>query len=220
MTLIMLDIETDGLYSHKNNILEVAAIAMDNTGREYIGHYSEVVHYTKEQMKAMFEQADEIVQDMHDANGLWEALSREDNGTLDQVLPDFLNWILDAQDIEEHRPLVVGDSVWFDVDFLYRNHVPFGQFFHYNYVDLSAVRQIHELASPAFHGIIGYRTKEERQKEIHRALGDCFEAFCKYLRWINFITKRETGLTEGQYEIIDELFRQLDLEHPQFEYLY
>lgn len=122
ITYIGLDLETTGLEPYGAAILEIAMTALDADLNE-VDHFTSLV-YNADGDYHRYIFMDEVVENMHQASGLWDDLDAhlEAHGDAD-VLPGVvekraLEWF-DTLDMPAgHKPMMVGNSVTFDRSFL------------------------------------------------------------------------------------------------------
>lgn len=121
---IGLDLETTGLHPDDGAaIVELGMIAFDDTLTE-ADHFTSLVYSGKAAFHRVNDMAD-VVDTMHTETGLWDELDEyvATYGVAD-LIPDTveahaLAWI-DSLDMPAgHRPMMVGNSITFDRDFLH-----------------------------------------------------------------------------------------------------
>ena len=178
--LLWEDIETSGLDTSKDHILEVAFVLTDTEFNE-LGDFERVIlprggpdrpHLVRE----IYSAADPIVQAMHTTNGLWKDV--EMNGApLDSVAWDAAAWCKSLCD--EHgaeRPILAGASLHaLDWPMLQRDFKELSSLLHHRAFDVSTMKRAFEWWNPA-------ATQEPEplpDMAAHRAMPDCRFTMCE-----------------------------------------
>ncbi len=161
---IWFDAETSGLVAGVHKILEVGCIVTDfslNTLAEY-----EATVFRPD-VVTLFDQADEVVQDMHSENGLWEACADEEKSKpLKQIERDLV-WLVGKHGgrLEEWRSPMCGNTPSFDRMFLKAEMPDFAGCFSYHHIDVSTLTELYDT----------WFKKEDRLTDgssVHRAIFD------------------------------------------------
>lgn len=93
-TYVVFDLETLGLNSHKNEIIEIGAVKLQ--GRRIVDRYSQLINPGKK-----------IPKKIQDITGIDDALV-ENMPTIDKILPDFMEFIGDATLVAHNAPFDMG----------------------------------------------------------------------------------------------------------------
>lgn len=149
---VIIDLETTGLSSEYNEIIEVAALKVKN------GLISDTFH-------SLVKPCEEICDYISELTGITnDMLSSAPN--IEEVLPKYLSFIGNA--------VVVGHNVNFDVNFIYDNNIwHFNEPFKNNFIDtMRLARKLYpELKHHRLKDLVTYL--DIPRSSLHRALGDC-----------------------------------------------
>lgn len=185
MTLAFVDIETTGLDPVNDLLLEVGAILTDDH-LSPIGRYSCVILHNPVDARL---RAVPVVQDMHDANGLWKALA---TGKPIDVAEDHLLTFLSLGGEAGMVPMC-GSSVHFDRAWLKRWMPQAEAWFHYRNLDVSTLKIAASLWNP-----IACDLRPDG-RDNHRVLSDLEDTLAE-LRWYRkalLQTSSETDVTQA-----------------------
>ena len=187
----VLDIETTGLRTATDVILEVGAILLDKNLKE-IARFSQLVNddVTLCKMNELRRRATsgdanaKFVWEMHVNSGLWhDMVTTPDIYTLADVQQGLEDFFVDNgfADVGTNKSAVTlaGSSIHFDMEFLTAYMPEVIEFFHYRRLDVSGFKVAIDSWQPVL--------KEKRDAELskdkaHRVLADC-EASIAELRW-------------------------------------
>lgn len=179
--ILWTDIETNGLELAEHKILEVACVLTDTDLREisrierlvtpnYVGPEFKT---RKDRCEFAREKANPFVRDMHEKNGLWEALFEGGQDSV-EAEGDIAQWLVAC--LEEHgnklengtldAPLIGGASVHFDRKFLDYNMPKITNLCHYRMVDVSTLKRQCEWWLPS------YVALDPGSEAEHRAMSD------------------------------------------------
>lgn len=120
-TYIGLDLETTGLDPTNSDIVEIAMIAFDERLRE-VAHFTSLVYSTGADY-ARYNELDDVVDRMHTESGLWDDIDTyiDTHGARDllplAVQDRAMEWIV-SLDMAVDKPMMVGNSITFDRNFL------------------------------------------------------------------------------------------------------
>ncbi len=164
LNILILDLETSGLFPTRHSILEVAAIPVSLASNHVISKkcaYSEVVKYPSSSIYEM----DKYCFKMHNLSGLISELTTAKN-ELKEIEQGIINLIKDVfPKVYTHREslYLCGSSIHFDRGFI-NVHMPnFARFLHYRMIDVTSYSLVRNEIKP----------RESERKEVkHRALAD------------------------------------------------
>lgn len=165
---VVLDLETTGLHPRHDRILEVGMSLIEITSLDSI-YVTIVDSVNRVMMEVRPEQyCDSVVTEMHGANGLFAECRRSHTSL--RVAEEELIAQLEAWGQLRGKTVVVGSSVYFDMNFL-REHMPrLHAFFHRRVLDVSSLRVLAELSVDPR---VGERLKQIFGEEpAHRAIPD------------------------------------------------
>ncbi len=184
MTIAWIDLETTGLDSKKNDILEVACVVTtDNL--EYVARFERVIYDERARFLAHLNTAEvvdrhhgveRLVIEMHQKNGLWRdsaaAASVTDLIVAETDLCSFLNQHAGA------KPQLGGSSVHFDRAFLASQMSDVADLLHHRHVDVSVMNEMARRFWPAVYEGRPYG------ESAHRAMPDVLHsiATARYYR--------------------------------------
>lgn len=164
MKLLWCDLETSGLDSKTNCILEASFALADINSPQEIMRQSHVVFAFGEIEREWLRTNNPKVFDMHTKNGLLEECSRSTMlpGLFEVVVLEYVPWIDDP----DERVTIAGSSVHFDLSFL-REWMPTlaSRLSHRTY-DVSAIKLFFE----------GQGMPRIKKRLTHRTLDDIFES--------------------------------------------
>lgn len=171
--LLWVDVETNGL-QNKHRLLEIACILTDLNMEHRYGvfqttcmPYDPQLNVSQEQIvNKLFADADDVVKEMHTANGLW--LSLRKTGVLythaaEELLVEWIKDLSDAHGLE--KPILAGSSVHFDRKILDREMPTLMTKVNYRNMDVSSIRR-------ALEWWTGVEVVSENQNKAHRAAAD------------------------------------------------
>ena len=179
---VVIDIETTGLSSNYDDIIELAAIKVKND--QVVGEYQSLVDPEYE--------IDPFISDL---TGITNEMLKT-APKIEIVLPDFLKFVGDS--------VVLGHNVSFDVNFIYDTEEYLGiGFFSNDHIDTRRIyrklfpdREHHRLIDMVNEFNVG-------TTQFHRALADCYSAYKCFVLLKNAIASR----FESDEEFID-LFKK------------
>lgn len=133
-----IDEETNGLDTRLGcKLIQIAVVVTDKNFNE-LGTIEAKFYYTPEEVKELRDAAVDFVKNMHDATGLWEALSDESNPRLEDFDETLLAWLKELQP-EAGVLRFGGNSIFLDREFM-REFLP-KSYAHLSYrsVDMTSV---------------------------------------------------------------------------------
>ena len=161
MNYLFVDLETTGLDFVQNQIIEVGMVITNHLFQPL-----DTLNVIVKSDDADWTNVLEVVQNMHKDNGLWQAslASSVTPAQAEQIFLKFINyspWL-------GPQPVMCGNTVHFDREFL-RVHMPeLHDRFHYRNFDVSTLKQMLLAALPEW--------EFPPQTDVHRAVPDCLEA--------------------------------------------
>lgn len=171
--LAFLDLETTGLETDRDDVLEVACLVTDDRLTE-VARYHAVVMACRE-----FYALPEAVRDMHAKSGLWDEANGPDAKPLLLVDQELAKFLRDhAVKIEDRgdrttlsRPQLAGNGIHFDRAFMRRCLRRAEAELHYRQLDLTSVGEILRRFWPALHD-----DRPQSAESAHRAMPDVEES--------------------------------------------
>ena len=167
--LLWLDLEMSGLDVDACRILEVAAIVTDLQLNE-LDTYEAIVYQEQEVLDAM----DEWCTRQHGQSGLTAAVA---NGTPESEVETALLGLVDTYWSKKERPVLAGNSIATDRDFIRRWMPRLASRLHYRLLDVSSFKVILK----SRHGI------RFDKAGSHRALGDLRESIGELGHYLSFL---------------------------------
>jgi len=185
--MVWVDIETSGLDSAVEIILEIGVQVTDVEGR-LISEMSDLVY--QEDAVFLVENGDEYVKEMHTKSGLLaelEALANAPSTPDDPKLGaeamalKIVTWLTNLG-LEAGVYPICGSTINFDRSFLYQHMRPLHDWFHYRNIDISTVKGLCAMLNPTV-----YAGKPEHES-THRALPDIDDTVKEYNFYVdNFL---------------------------------
>lgn len=140
--IVWIDVETTGIDSSKEKLLQVACIVTDGNLNELDKGFEKKIYYDLPTVREMRSKADPFVQKMHDNNGLWEALPSGANMiTVSEELLEYIKQYVP----EAKKARLGGNSITLDRNFLKFNMPDVLDYLHYRSYDLSSIAGFFEL---------------------------------------------------------------------------
>jgi len=195
--LAFLDLETTGLDSESDDILEVACVVTEDDLQEVARYHSVLVAHRP------FHRLPEVVRDMHAKSGLWDEATGGSKkaaktlGAVDQDLSTFLRaHAVRIQKRDDGTPVIeraqlAGLGVYFDRMFMKRCLPRAEAELHYRQLDLTGVNELFARFRPSVY--------EGRPKHpvVHRAMPDVLEAIDVARYYGAWIGSPEHGANTG-----------------------
>lgn len=175
------DLETTGLDSDRDVILEVGLILSDNEG--YViedGIWHGLIWEHSDHYNDRLANMDDFVRQMHDASGLRlalnEAIEQGKHYSLARAQTMMLEF-LQAHNVEKGQLFMAGSSVHFDVGFLEHYMHGFIDYQNYRQVNVSTLKTLcNELSPELYEKIMAYTTPAK----IHRSLSDLADSLHEF----------------------------------------
>lgn len=140
VAIVWVDVETDGLIAHKQNLLEVAVLVtdlnlnlLDETG------FEATIAYTPDQADHMREKTSEYVRDMHDRSGLWTQITDPDRSAPKAIVEAHMLAYIQRFVPERRTARIGGNSVRLDLNFLDEHLPTVAGHLHHRMVDVSTL---------------------------------------------------------------------------------
>lgn len=169
MKALFLDLETTGLDSTRDAILEVGAILYDITEEKEMLRASWLM---ATEIRARFLPMAKVVYEMHEKSGLLEALDLGGTPGTFAVERELFE-LLHSFKIKPGEIVLAGFTPHFDRAFLRRDMPALDAYLHYRHLDVSTLRTLEK----AWFG------ENPPKVDKHRALLDCEEAIAELLRF-------------------------------------
>lgn len=164
--MIFIDIETTGLSTIGDYILELAVLAVDDENLRPIDDgYSSII--SNDTYNSIDEDMDPFVLEMHKKSGLLKEIESATK-SIEQVQNEALRYI--AQHAAPETVPMVGSSVHFDRSFLQEEMPAFVGYFNHRNLDISSIAQFFQLVE--FPGLSDAPNKVRE----HRAMPDIYES--------------------------------------------
>ena len=204
MALLWVDLETTGLSSEHDRVLEIAAIVTDDALHE-LGRFHAVTNVAR---GCAYAELHSAVQDMHNANGLWMESLRSNllvNGKGDSADDRFQAFIQEhCGDTGERKgPQLAGNTVSFDREFM-RVHLPESfKLVHYRSLDVTGFNETAKRFWPAV-----YESRPRGGEAKHRAMSDIEESIAVYRHYLASlapVTQNHDGTGASTVTITQEI---------------
>jgi len=176
--IIWIDVETSGIDPKECKLIQVAAIVTDGHLNEISEPFERKIYYSESEVSRIRSEANEFVQNMHDKNGLWNALPIEGE-SLEKVDKDLRNFLADYT--EPNTARLGGNSITLDRNFLNEFLPNSFAHIHYRSYDLSSVAGWFELYDPNFVPFV--------KNSNHEALDDIRASIAEGLYYASIINK-------------------------------
>lgn len=176
MTHYIIDLETTGINSD-GLILEVGAIAIDQSTQQFLGEFTEIVHWDKEELDAKFEPQ---ALTMHTSSGLYNKVLQSVNNlsSIDSALKEFIQTHSKAG----KKNLIVNNNVHFDREWI-KKHMPETEStLHYRMIDVSSLNELFKITVPK----IAFDIQKDKKYE-HSALSDCYDTLKEFKTYIKLV---------------------------------
>jgi oligoribonuclease len=131
-----LDVETTGLDAESQHLLEVACLVTDSDLNilDEVG-YQTAIFYSSDELTSLKSSANDYVQNMHTATGLWDRLSTgKPMSQVDQELSSYIKQF----ESEPNQVWLGGNSITLDRNFINKNLIAVGEHLHYRSVDVTS----------------------------------------------------------------------------------
>ena len=139
--LVWVDVETTGLTAHKELLLEVAILVTDLELNllDETGYQSAIYLGSPDEVAALREHSPQVVQEMHDKSGLWDAVSDPARSKWREVVEAEALAYIQSLVPGKRTARIAGNSVRLDMNFL-DEHLPsvMGHL-HYRMADVSSL---------------------------------------------------------------------------------
>lgn len=178
--VVWIDVETTGLDADRHKLLQVACIVTDGDYNELDEGYEGKVFQSATQVDILRGTSSDIVRQMHDANGLWDALPS--GKALEEVEQELLSYI--TQHVPEARTARLGgNSITLDRNFLQKNVPSVFNHIHYWSYDISSVAGMFDQFVPS--------VKRYEKKATHDALDDIRESIAEGKHYAGHLKRYE-----------------------------
>ena len=182
--LYWVDVETSGLVAHQHLLLEVACLVTDLNLNllDETGFQAKILHRRQTLVSAR-ERADDVVRDMHDRSGLWDACADPTQATPLPEVDAALHTYIRGLNPEVRTGRIAGNSVRLDLNFLEQHLPKTAGHMVYRMMDVSSL-------AGAARWWAGAPTFEK--KYAHTAMSDIRESIAE-LSWL----RKRLGLTQA-----------------------
>lgn len=161
-TIIVVDLETTGGDRARDVILEIGAVALNDQFEELDAFTAVIGGWATDTLR---EDAVPVVQEMHDKNGLWEAVDESDC-RIGTIAVRFAEWLDTFEKVDGKLALAGSGVLHFDRDFLNRDFPEAMKRFTYWGLDVGPMRRL------ARYALRDDLTLDEEAGKPHRALPD------------------------------------------------
>lgn len=177
--IVWIDAEFSGTSPHSDELLEIAAIITDLSGRK-IGQSFQALFDVKNLSKVIAESSD-LVKEMHDKSGLWFDLWNSSTESFRKVQDEMLQWI---DSILEKDTLIYfgGNSITRDRNFVEINLPKIYLRISHQSVDVTSM-------AIAFKANVSISKFPKEHK--HRALSDVKESIEEYCYYVKYLKSLE-----------------------------
>lgn len=162
----VIDVETTGLDIGNDYLLEIGAMALDKDLDPMGPQFKQIVQFVGDH--TVFE---DVVQEMHTENGLWD-LCRKSRVPVFNAVLDFTSWCEEVFGNNLGKVYAIGNTIRFDIGVLEERGLPFEKLFHYRSVDLSSIKVLCEQWRPE---LLTNPARPE-SKKLHRSIPDCYDS--------------------------------------------
>lgn len=178
MVLMLVDVETTGLDTDNDKLLEVG-MCMVSDNLDLMGSKSYVINLPRIEYISVLGRYEppfgvhKDVVEMHNKNGLWEECK---NSKLDERAAEnkLLFWLSLFPEINWEQVPLMGNTVGsFDRQFLRRNMPNLESMFHYRNLDVSSIRIASDLWGKPV------ENTWSQDEKPHRAIPDCLESLAQ-----------------------------------------
>ena len=165
-----IDVETTGKTPRDGSrLIQVACIITDGDLNELNEGLEMKIHYTEEEVAALYEASDDFVKNMHTTNGLWKDLPTK--GLSHEEVDERLLNELKLYIAEPVTAKLGGNSITLDRNFLEAELPSSFNYIHYHSYDMSSVAEHYKLDAPSI--------PEFTKKYSHDALEDIRESIAE-----------------------------------------
>lgn len=166
--IVVVDIETTGLEPNDNLILELGMIITDDNFN-LLTSFNKICHYSKEDLSDI-NPIDPIVQEMHEASGLWTLVRGQQSIELEDVEEAAVRFL---NEFNATGNPMCGSSVHFDRAFIKLCMPKLNNLFHYRNIDVSTVKNLCEKWNPEVF------EKRPEGRKVHRVIFDCIDTIAE-----------------------------------------
>lgn len=168
--LAWVDLETTGTDENRDPIIEVGFVLTD-IDLQPVHTYSAVVQ-PRVPLSTLMTEMPPVVREMHEANGLLDALRADEGVPLDMVERDLID-IFKRENIDKHAILLAGSGVGhFDLRFIRRQMPEFAKWLAYAVIDIGVIRRfLRDVCDNAD----AVPASGDAATKTHRALDDVYQ---------------------------------------------
>lgn len=175
--IVWLDVETTGVDSRVDSLLQVACVITDSALNVLHKGIERKVFYSFDEVESLKSNADDYVVNMHENTGLWSALPVE-GVALSKVSDDVCGYIDDFVD-SSYRARLGGNSITLDRNFIEVNLPDVFSRLNYRSYDMTSVGGFFDLFAPG--------VKKFEKKRTHDALDDIRESITEAQYYAGFL---------------------------------
>lgn len=175
--IVWIDVETNGLDTDTDYLLQVACIVTDGNLQELDNGFEQKIYYAPEKVEEIRAETSDYVNEMHEKTKLWDKLDTEGR-PLELVEQDLLAYIV-KHVAEPETARLGGNSITLDRNFL-KSYLPgVYNYIYYRSYDMSSVSGFIHLFAPD--------VPKYEKKFSHDALDDIRESIAEAKHYSTYV---------------------------------